>query len=538
MAVDTLDKPKAADAAVAAPAKAKGMRPKGVQLFVDWRYVAPGDNLYMAGGKGMRNWNHAVPGTVAKVDVAHGIRLEAQAGEKVGPLFACDKPWESAYMMYVASLYFDNGKYRMWYGTTPSDHAEGTATWGVDVGLLLCYAESDDGLTWHKPSLGLIEYQGSTDNNIVFGRDFNHDGYSSGAVFIDETAPATERYKLFYKGKAKFPDDETYAAKIAELKERFGEGNYDNASFTRSSKDRGIVGMFGAVSPDGIHWTPLVEPLLLHYSDTLNNVTVDPATGKYVTYMRMRRGGRRVVGRAETTDFRNWPNLPQIVLEAPLSRHPGDDVYHGVVAKYPPNSDTHLMFATFFRQLTDGRHVELASSMDGKYWSLLPGDRVVEPGDVDHWTGGDTHIGQGVVSLPDGRVAVPFVGYTEAHKAPRYLGKPHGAPGLVAWEKDRLSAIVADEIGSFSTKEIVFEGSKLNLNAKTTYTGAVTVELRDENGQPVPGYSFEDSDVINGNDIARSASWKGNADISAFAGKTVSFGFRLRCAKLYAFEFV
>lgn len=537
MSVSPVEKTKAADAPVAAPAKAKGIRPRGPQLLIDWRYVAPGDNQYIGGGKTMRNWNHAVPGTVAKVDVAHGVRLEAQAGEKLGPLFVCDKPWESAYMMYVASILFENGKYRMWYGTTPGDHAEGTATWGVDVGLLLCYAESDDGVNWRKPEVGLIEYQGSKKNNIVFGRDFNGDGYSSGAVFVDPKAPPSERYKLFYKGKAKCPDDDSFAAKIAELKARFGEGNYDNAAFTRSAKDRGIVGMYGATSPDGIHWTPLVDPLLLHYSDTLNNVTIDPITGNYITFMRMRRGGRRVVGRSETTDFRRWP-LPTVVLEAPLSRHPGDDIYHGVVANYPVGSDSYLMFATFFRQLTDGRHVELASSMDGKYWNILPGQRVVEPGDVDHWTGGDTHIGQGLVSLPDGKIAVPFVGYTEAHKAPRYLGKPHGAPGLVAWEKNRLCAIVADEIGEFSTKEIVFAGTKLVLNAKTTYTGAILVELRDEEGLPIPGFTFDDADVINGNDLARTVSWKGKSDIGAFAGKTVSFGVRLRCANLYALEFV
>ena len=41
-----------------------------------------------------------------------------------------------------------------------------------------------------------------------------------------------------------------------------------------------------------------MEPLLLHFSDTLNNVHINSKTGEYVAYLRMRRGGRRVVGRA------------------------------------------------------------------------------------------------------------------------------------------------------------------------------------------------------------------------------------------------
>lgn len=518
--------------------RAKGLRPKGPQLFVDWRYVFAGDNVYIGGGKTLRNWKTAVPGTIPKPDSALGIRLEAQAGEPVGPLFQCDKPWESAYVMYVASIIHENGVYRMWYGVTPGDHADGTATWGVDVGLLLCYAESTDGLNWTKPNLGLFNYQGSTDNNIVYGREINNDGYSSGAVFKDDSAPESERYKLFYKGRIQFDDDATYAAKVTDYKAKFGEENIDPVCLTKNPKDRMVYGMFGAVSPDGIRWTPLGEPLLLHYSDTLNNVHLNPKDGSYVAFLRMRRGGRRIVGRAETKDFRCWPKKPEVVLEAPLSAHPGDDVYHGVVVNYPEGSDTHLMFATMFRQLTDGRHVELASSMDGKYWSLLPGERVVEPGDFGDWTGGDTHVGHGIFSLPDGRTAIPFVGYTEAHKAPRYLGKPHGAPGLVVWEKNRLSAIVADEVGEFRTKDLVFEGSGLAINCKTTYTGSVLVELRDASNEPVPGFTFADCDVINRNSVEQRVTWRGDGDISAYANQTVSFAFRLRCAKLYTFELV
>ena len=32
---------------------------------------------------------------------------------------------------------------------------------------LTCYAESHDGITWTRPSLGLFEFKGSKDNNIV-----------------------------------------------------------------------------------------------------------------------------------------------------------------------------------------------------------------------------------------------------------------------------------------------------------------------------------------------------------------------------------
>ena len=32
---------------------------------------------------------------------------------------------------------------------------------------LVCYAVSRDGVEWKKPNLGLVEYNGSRDNNLV-----------------------------------------------------------------------------------------------------------------------------------------------------------------------------------------------------------------------------------------------------------------------------------------------------------------------------------------------------------------------------------
>lgn len=510
---------------------------KGVRLFTDWRHVNPGENAYLSGGKESAMWGRRPEGVVVPVpDTAYGVRLEAQAGQKVGPLFLCDQPWESAYTMYVSTLLFEDGKYRMWYAPAPDDYVDGTAAWSVDIGLFLCYAESVDGVTWVKPNLGLYEYRGSKDNNIVFGREMNGDGYSSGALFRDDTAAPEERYKLFYKGKQKFPDAQSYETKLTEYKKRFGEDNIDPTCITRGKKDNSILGMFGAVSPDGIHWTPLVEPVLLHFSDTLNNVHLNSKTGEYVAYLRMRRGGRRVVGRASTKDFRFWPKKPEVVLEAPLSYGAGDDIYHGVTSVYPPGSNNHLMFATFFRQLTDSRHVELAVSEDGRYFNIVPGERLVQVGEVTGWTAGDTHIGQGIVQLPNGDLAVPFVGYTETHKAYRYIGKPHGAPGLVTWKRNRIAAIVADEQGSFALKPVTIDGAALKLNFVTTYNGAVSVELRNEDGAVIDGFGFGDCDHLGGDAFDAVVSWRDQGDLSALKGQKVTIRIRLRTAKLFAFE--
>ena len=78
----------------------------------------------------------------------------------------------------------------------------------------LCYAFSTDGIHWEKPELGLIEFNGSKQNNIAMRR-VNGAGVFKDAREIDPT----RRYKMFFCGEPQ---------------------------------------MTVAFSPDGLHW---VEPI-------------------------------------------------------------------------------------------------------------------------------------------------------------------------------------------------------------------------------------------------------------------------------------
>jgi hypothetical protein len=60
----------------------------------------------------------------------------------------------------------------------------------------------DGGRSWDKPSLGLVEFDGSTDNNIVAGKQLNsssvQESIEPGTVFIDTNpaCPASEKWKM------------------------------------------------------------------------------------------------------------------------------------------------------------------------------------------------------------------------------------------------------------------------------------------------------------------------------------------------------
>ena len=72
-------------------------------------------------------------------------------------------------VQFYGSIVKVDGKYRMWYAAASRGKQEAaTNQVAKDVSYLrVAYAESDDGVKWTKPNLGLVEYAGNKDNNLV-----------------------------------------------------------------------------------------------------------------------------------------------------------------------------------------------------------------------------------------------------------------------------------------------------------------------------------------------------------------------------------
>ncbi|MCX6619613.1 MAG: hypothetical protein NTY38_00750, partial [Acidobacteria bacterium] len=120
------------------------------------------------------------------------------------------------------------------------------------------------------------------------------------------------------------------------------------------------------------------------------------------------------------------------------------------------------------------------------------------------------------------------------------LSKP--LPSFTAraiWRLDGFtSADAAWEGGEFTTPLLTFRGSKLELNAQTGGGGFIRVEILNDRGQPVAGYSAGDAKRLVGNSLHHVASWNAGTGVEGLAGKPVRLRFIMRDAKLYAFQFV
>jgi hypothetical protein len=450
-----------------------------------------------------------------------------------------DAPWEGSGTGYH-SVFHDGERYRMYYKAwhlAVSDKGVNTGTHP----LYSCYAESDDGIHWRKPELGLFEFKGSKANNIVLAP-----GEVAGtrpdpghlAVFMDEN-PACDP-------KARFK------------------------AIFHTSKPRGLLAF---ASPDGLHWSPLAsKPVITNGAfDSQNLAFWDGARGVYRAYWRYftegvtntdtwKPGGIRAIRTATSKDLITWEN------EADLKYvdSPPEQLYTNVVKPYPRAPHLLLGFPTRYiergwsdsmRALPEREHRELRSKTNDRYgmaitegllmasrdgvtfkrWNeafLPPG--IERPGT---WNYGHQYIAWHVVQTKSALEGAP-------DELSLYAGESYWTDNSSALRRytlrlDGFVSIYAPRTGGdLITKPLKFDGRALELNFASSAAGGIRVEIQDEGGKALPGFALADCPPIFGDSIARQVTWSDGADVSALAGKTVRLRFVLEDAHLYALQFI
>jgi hypothetical protein len=406
------------------------------------------------------------------------------------------------------SVIFDQEEklFKMWYEA--ADYR-----WSDDP---VCYATSKDGIHWELPKLGLYEYQGSKDNNIVF-RSAQRSGDTSPAVFKDPVARnPQERYKMLHK-----------------------------------RTPRTIDGVRIAFSPDGIHWTDGPDEPVIPLSDSPNSAMWDAKLKKYVAHTRMNQvyDGvfTREVFQSESDDFKTWTPLGVIMKpderDFPANHQfynmewmPYEDVYFGFISVYHtlPGMETKV---TPDVPWIDKIDIQLTFSRDGRTWQRA-GDRQVFipngplPADFDHSM---IFVMQHPIVVGD-EIWFYYSGFSGRHWATKRNEPQGGAVGLAKLRLDGFVSIDAGD-GEVTTKPLRMSGDRLIVNANAS-EGSVRVEILDAGGKPIPGFTKDDADPIRGDSVRHAAAWKGRADVSSLKGKPITLRFHIDRSKVYSFVFL
>ena len=450
------------------------------------------------------------------------------------PVLIADRPWEEKGIgAYSTAFRESDGRFRLWYDAlldvgTPQESAR-----------RLCYAESEDGLHWEKPSLGLVPFRGSTENNIV-APHLERQSMQGATVYRDERAPADERYKLWSKFR---PTDS-----------QITEG-------TRS-------GLWAMHSPDGIHWQAYPnQPNPPNQScDTQNMFFWDDTFQCYVGYTRVREtqssdeaalAGKvayRSIGRITSPDFHTWSGT-QIVLEAdeedlaiPVpskfdDQRPSIDYYTSCAMKYESAQDVYLMFPSVYYHWGEQgfpatMDTQLLTSRNGIHWGRQGNRRPF----LRHGMEDDVHSGMIFANpwlIPVGdELWLYYAGMAHNHGAdPDDVGRSSSLFRARIRRDGFISADAGYGGGQFITPVLQFGGSRLELNLDGSAGGWLQIEIQDADGQPLPGLGLAEADPVVGNAISKTVTWQGKDDLSELVGKSVRLRFVLRAMKLYAFQF-
>ncbi len=501
---------------------------------LDWHGVWPGYASYDE------------EGNYFPQDMPRGIRLSVQEAVLTEPVFQLEQRWERSSVHYPAIIR-EPDRFRLWYLAYPDVDDPWVKAGNIPgkYPILWCYAESSDGYHWERPELGIYSFDGSTANNIMMAcGKVGAMGYMH--LMRNPKGPDEERYiAVGIEGEFKIDGRPATQKEYLDLTHKLQAAG--DAGSIGERVDRQVVVKAG-ISPDGLHWTHLEEPILRtpYLLDTQNILAYDDSIGKYVIYLRSGRARRRAVARYEAESFRGpWANH-LVVLTAEPDDPPDWSIYAPAYCRHPRGG--HLMFFSPFRQAGDLLDVYLAVSHDGQLWAR-PERKPIIPL-TDRY--GGLYPTPELVELDRDTWGVMTMGCQHAHN---YLAasaedtlrlmKKHPSEFVWAtWKRDRLVAIEADDYAEFTMSELECCGGQLQVNFKTHQPGAhIKVEIVDggipnrssaENPPALAGFAFDNCDALSGDNLDGVVSWGGTSDLSALKGKNIHLRFRMARAKLFA----
>ena len=462
------------------------------------------------------------------IEQSRGCRRQLNRPERREIVFRTDAAWEGNGSAYQ-SIVRDGDQWLMYYrgGHHPASLAYETDPRSWET---LCVATSHDGIHWTRPDLGKIDFQGSQKNNLILDASMVASIGGSPAhtaVFRDENpeCPPGERFKIVIlgtkpKGLYLLVSGDGFDFRLKHDRPFTTQGAFDSQNLmfwdSKSAVYReyhrsfqgGVRGIMTAASKDP---SKFPDPQWLEY----------PSAAQHALY---------------TNQVQPYHRAPHILLGFPMRY-----VDHGItpaIERLPNREARQYRMSKSRRYGTAVTDALFMSSRDGVHFELWD-EAFIRPGPSrdDTWVYGDNFVFWGMTETPSPLSKAPpelslyaTEGYWEgtATSVRRYTSRLDGFVSMTA----------PFEGGELLTKPLKFSGRQLKLNVSTSAAGAIRVGLEDVDGKPLRGYAMEDCDPVIGDGIEETVSWKGKAELSAFANRPVRLRIHIKDADLYAYQFV
>ena len=418
-----------------------------------------------------------------------------------------------------------------------------------------CYAFSEDGIGWKKPSLGLYSHAG-TDTNTVLGNGVLGEHAHCAYVFLDPLeSEGSRRYKTMFEYRAQ--DN--------------GEGSIG-------------AGMFSvAASPDGIHWEMLPERptfggAMAHLGDVVT-LSVDPDGHLY--WVNNRHPGmcqvplspvhaatqswispyapnsfeamnKRRIFRSVSSDLVHWSApWPLVVPDDGVDNL--DDAFYGL--EQFQIGDDWLGLLNVLHMTDNTMDVQLVYSRNGTdFTRIKPGQPWLPRGPSGEWdetvvtlcskpfrvgdelyvyyAGARNHHDWWMVGVQEG-LDVPEAGN---------LDQVDYGIGLATIGFERFVSLDTGPVreGVLVTRALRTTGEHLHINAACrnggSNTSSIAAELTDAVGTPIPGFTKQECIPFRSDRVEHRFKWRSGKSIPS--GGFLRVRFFLQQAEIFSFQFV
>lgn len=447
------------------------------------------------------------------------------------PVIRADRAWERDAAFVDSGLVLYDEKehlFKAWY--------QGGACCGPNDHSNMCYAISTDGIKWDKPSLGLIDFEGSKGNNIVLiAQCMMHDP----AVIIDYKAHEPQhRFKAVWWGGRK----------------------------DASQKDGWLLGHCVGFSSDGIHWTEHPDnPVWIGDAEVAIPFDLERREGKLVIYNSADGYGMRVVARTESDDFVNWDIPPKLVFQSDDQDPPGTEMaglsaidYEGTyigmlyVIRNLPDFTKEEWRKIVERNIRQGflgppiqmnatrcriMYTELVTSLDGITWQRVNRKPYLPLGPVGSWDECISLAGRPFAAQD--RIYIYYTGQgrtkqTPGYEKPQPIANWNVDTGMATLRLDGFVSLKADATEGFLvSKKFLFNGTDLYINANAS-NGFIKVEVLDDSSEPITGFTKDEAMPITDDDLRARVLWTKKHDIRNLCGRYIKLRLFLRNTHLYS----
>ena len=431
------------------------------------------------------------------------------------PTFKPGTPDEGGVMNH-GTVRLENGRFRMWYaGWEIPGHGPMPEGENWDRYMNICYAESDDGIDWERPKLGLVDYMGRKDNNVVPNL------WLFPTLCRDDCEPDPQRrYKCVEQVK---PD--------------------------RLHPERGHL----HTSPDGIHWLteeaprafPGARPWYFNWDSVFRDDQDQSPDRRWKAYGSYGPSAyERSAGVAFSPDGIHWTGYPLNPILGPAT---GVKPYcHDLVVWLEKGLYVGLLQTA---DTNKNYEFELVVSRDGiRFDRVADGQSFIARGSDHDWDLGLITLFSSPVFVGDetwfyyGSVARAHEKYDVKKVQAEWTSNPcsGGVARVRTGRYAAFNAVARGVPGSLLTVPVEFPANTrlvLCLNALSDETDSIRVEVRDAaTGRPLPGHALTECEPIRADGISLPVRWK-EKDAIASTPKSVRLRFELRgAAELYGFE--